>query len=426
MLATFDGPNKIVILNDGVTAADVKEIYSEWKNWAISGDNTKYEDAFRSVGGDPLPGSKALGATYFMRNGWKIRPYEGDHTLTINGNLYCEDGSSPFVKTVGNFNVFVISAVSSLVDATIQQLPEIEHGMYQNQVTIDVINGVPGSAYPIGTPQNPVNNLADAKAIAVLRGLLKLYIIGPFTVQAGESISGYTLLGTGPENTFTSLASGCTTAKTDFQNMSVSGRQNGETHYHSCDIGELSNVHCQFERCRLIGPMHMHPNAADTTVLYECYTGDIAGAEFVLDMNNSPVHMSFNAFYGKMRIINMNKATAGIITINMGAGKITIDASCTTGTIKIRGTGEVIDESTGTIVDNDVTVSLLTAAISGMSSSGSTGLTTEEHAQLMGLNNVDIAALIDGIWNKTLPNGVTVQDYITYKLLTTNKFIGLS
>jgi hypothetical protein len=55
----------------------------------------------------------------------------------------------------------------------------------------------------------------------------------------------------------------------------------------------------------------------------------------------------------------MNKSTAGIVSVNMGAGKVVIDSSCTTGTIKVRGTGEVIDNSNGTIVDNDVTIALL-------------------------------------------------------------------
>lgn len=422
MLTTFDGPNKVIIMNEGVTAADVKEIYSEWKQWVLLSDNTKYLQAFRNVGGDPLPGSKALGATYFLLNDWKIRPFEGNQTLNINGNLYCEDGSSPYVSTLGNWSVFVVSSVSNLVDSTIQQLPEIEHGMFQNQVCIDTLKGTAGITYPIGTRQQPVNNLSDAKLIAISRGFTEFFIIGTLTIGASDSISGYTLVGTGPENTFTYLASGCVTSKSEFVNMSVSGRQNGETHYKNCDILELTNVHCLFRECRLIGPIRMHQSAPDTTVFFHCYTGDIAGDTFIVDLNNSPVHMSFNDFYGKMQFNNMNKATAGIVTVNMGAGKVIVDPSCTTGTIKVRGNGEVIDLSNGTIVDNDVTVSLMTTALSG--SLG--GLTTTEHDKLMGLNNVDLTALIDGIWDKILPNGQPVKDYITYKLLTTNKFIGLS
>lgn len=32
---------------------------------------------------------------------------EADHTLHINGNLFTDDGSTPVVRTVGNYNVAV-------------------------------------------------------------------------------------------------------------------------------------------------------------------------------------------------------------------------------------------------------------------------------------------------------------------------------
>jgi hypothetical protein len=430
-LLTFDGPNKLMICNPGVTALDVTiDIYSDWKEWALLGDNFKYDQAMRSTGGDPLPGSKALGSTYFLMNGWKIRPQEANHTLNVDGNMYCEDGTSPFTSTVGSWAVFVISTVSSLVDATVQQLPEIEQGMFQNQVCIDLIKGVPGSAYPIGTRQKPVNNLADAKAIAADRGFTELYIIGNITINAGESINGFNLIGTGPENTYTSLASGCTTSKTEFRNMSVSGRQNGETHYYDCDINTLLNVHCLFYQCRMIGPMEMHQSYGDTTVLFQCYSGDVSGAEFIVDMNNSPCHMSFNSFSGNMRIKNLNKVTAGVITINSVAGEIFIDNTCTTGRIQIHGSCEVTNNAAGTIVENDSIISALTTVITSGGTGG--GLTLAEHNQLMSLQNAllagDIIAVIDGVWDKVLPGtgGLTAKDYVVNKILSTNKFLGLS
>jgi hypothetical protein len=116
MAYTFDGINKLIILSSGTTTVDAKDMYSRWKEWVLVDDNTKYLHAFSALGGDPLPGGRYLGTTYFVENGWKIRPYEGNHTLVLSGNLYARDGSDPFVNTLGSFNVRIMVTVSNLVD----------------------------------------------------------------------------------------------------------------------------------------------------------------------------------------------------------------------------------------------------------------------------------------------------------------------
>lgn len=113
---TFDGVNKIIQVNNNITSLDVKiDLYSDWKEWTLISDNSKFLPAFSAIGGDPLPSSN-LGTTYFIENGWKIRPYEGNHTLRISGNLYARDGSDPVINTTGSFNVRVVQTVSNIVD----------------------------------------------------------------------------------------------------------------------------------------------------------------------------------------------------------------------------------------------------------------------------------------------------------------------
>lgn len=117
MSCSFDGPQKRIIMDLNTTSMDVKDIYSLWKQWAILDNNLKYLPAFEVLGGDPLVGGKYLGTTFFLANGWKIRPYEGNHTLILSGNLYTRDGSSPFVNTLGNYNVLINLSTSNLVDS---------------------------------------------------------------------------------------------------------------------------------------------------------------------------------------------------------------------------------------------------------------------------------------------------------------------
>lgn len=116
MAIVFNGDVKIISFDTLTTSVTVQDIYSKWVEWVLVSDNSKYTLAMRNVGGDPLPSSKQLGLTYFLLNGWKIKPYEESHTLNIIGNLYSEDGSSPFISVLGNYNVSIISSVSNLID----------------------------------------------------------------------------------------------------------------------------------------------------------------------------------------------------------------------------------------------------------------------------------------------------------------------
>ena len=114
---TFDGDNKLIIVNNGETSLRVDvDIYSDWKKWLLQSDNIKYPIALSAIGGDPIGGERYLGSTFFLENGWKLRPFEGNHSLTVTGNLYTRDGSSPFVQTLGSYNVLISMQVSNLID----------------------------------------------------------------------------------------------------------------------------------------------------------------------------------------------------------------------------------------------------------------------------------------------------------------------
>lgn len=117
-IVTFDGPNKLIIEVSaaGDNALDVFEIYSEWKFWVTQSDNMKYLQAFTPVGGDPINLVESLDITYFLENGWRVRPAELSHKLTLNGNLFTrEPGQSVNVDTIGAYTVNVEQKVSTVV-----------------------------------------------------------------------------------------------------------------------------------------------------------------------------------------------------------------------------------------------------------------------------------------------------------------------
>lgn len=119
-IVTFDFLTLRIVEIDtgGDNELDLVEIYSEWKQ-ALLDDPPKlgFPPAFRQVGSDPISPTQSLGTTFFLLNGWRIRPAERNHKLTIVGNIFTDPaGESIFVPTIGAFTVNTETRVSNLID----------------------------------------------------------------------------------------------------------------------------------------------------------------------------------------------------------------------------------------------------------------------------------------------------------------------
>lgn len=107
MAYTFDGTNKLIILSSGTVSIVLADLWSRWKDWLLAG-NAGEARAMDTIGGEPIdPSAGTLVPLYlFLLNGWKIRPQEANHTLTVSGGtLLVSGGGDPFVDTVGAYRV---------------------------------------------------------------------------------------------------------------------------------------------------------------------------------------------------------------------------------------------------------------------------------------------------------------------------------
>ena len=101
---TFDGANRRIILNS--TSVTASEIWSRYMDWlGADSNNAKWGLAMTQIGGDDLGGGLYVPIYVFLQNGWRVRPMEANHQLTITGNLFVAEGGSPLVNTLGNYNV---------------------------------------------------------------------------------------------------------------------------------------------------------------------------------------------------------------------------------------------------------------------------------------------------------------------------------
>lgn len=111
MAYTFDGPNAEIVLSGGTTSFDVKDMYSRWKDWVRDADGSQYLEAFRTAGGDPTVGANSVASYFFLTNGWRVRPQEASHQLSVAGSLVVDGGGNPYQTTAGAYNVQIIAEV---------------------------------------------------------------------------------------------------------------------------------------------------------------------------------------------------------------------------------------------------------------------------------------------------------------------------
>jgi hypothetical protein len=124
MKVTFDGENKLIIVNFGETVVDVQmDIYSAWKRWVSQLDNSKFPQALKVIGGDPIDETNIITPYYFLTNGWRIRPFEGHHKLTINGIILTDDNQDPLVATVQHWNISVTRIVPVKSESVLTPVP---------------------------------------------------------------------------------------------------------------------------------------------------------------------------------------------------------------------------------------------------------------------------------------------------------------
>ena len=103
MAIVFDGPNKRIVLDSADVSA--AEVWSRWVDWQAL--NPQWPLAFSLVGGIPLGSGLYIPPYFFLLDGWRIRPMEVDHTLTITGNMFVAGGGTPVVRTIGSYQVNV-------------------------------------------------------------------------------------------------------------------------------------------------------------------------------------------------------------------------------------------------------------------------------------------------------------------------------
>ncbi len=148
-----DTTNKLFILKAGITSFDVQvDLYSDAKeHWLLGGVPMGFIFPLRTVAGDPRADLSLIEPFYFMRNGWKMRADEANHTLFISGNIELDAGEvgNLFVPTLGGFMVLALANTTNrgtlLTASGTEDWTTTEKGQIRHRLGLDGSKLVPAS-----------------------------------------------------------------------------------------------------------------------------------------------------------------------------------------------------------------------------------------------------------------------------------------
>lgn len=340
----MDWDERIFVLKAGIVELDVKvDLYSAWKEELIANPSyMQYAPAMRSVGGDPISDTQDLGSTYFLINGYRIRPHEASHELIVDGNIYTDPaGDSVFVPTLGTYTVLVTNRVSNLVDSSVARLDlaQLLDGIY-----IDVDNGEAGTAEGIGTPTRPVNNITDARTIADNENLRSYVIVSSDITLTADHVN-WNFEATG--NSSLTL-SNCDVSGSQFRCLTITGTALSPTEsiiVEEAQIENYTNFLGDASRSLLYGTITLTAGNSSFNACASEIPGP--GGRPIIDMVGAGRHVGVRQYSGGIQI---NNSVAGNnISVDLVSGTVVVDSSCTGGTMVVRGVGKLIDNSSGAV-----------------------------------------------------------------------------
>ena len=226
-------------------------------------------------------------------------------------------------------NKFEYSGGATIIDETIFTRVDETHGqvirsVFLNGTAVSNGNGYQGS---------PFNNFPDAIGALDDRNLTHIKILGNVTLD--RNLNGYTITG---ENLPTFDMNNFSVGGTNFIKMVLTGTQNGGYPFlETCGMQNATGVNGQGNVIALGGFIKV---ADGCNLLLNNVTPIAANSDIEVDFVNATTGaVAFENAHGDFIIKNMTNA-ADIFEINFLSGKITIDSSCTAGTIIMNGTAD--------------------------------------------------------------------------------------
>lgn len=284
------------------------------------------------------------------------------YTITFEDGQYAVNlvGANSNIADVANVNQVSIRSANS---AGLTFSEQINQQSFAGYIWIDTIDGLAGVGFPRGTPTDPVLGWIDAATISASTGLKSFKLRHDITIPAATDMSGLTIEGLNVVGSEIILQGGDST-HLDVQGLSVSGDCGiGFMVATGCHTGVLTSFEGALDNCLIEGNITLTTTSTNdgSVTFFNSASGLPGVSTFTLDCGDTNNDIQFRNWSGGMVITNFT--SGNLMSIDMAQGKVTLDATCTAGTILVRGVAELVDNSgVGCTVVQTGTVTALVAA----------------------------------------------------------------
>lgn len=329
----------------------VEDIYCEIRNLRRTNESLRvFDQPVSAEGAVPKGGGKFTPRYAVFNNGWKIIPEDISHDLYITGEQITDNGQSGkacldlTVLSPGT-NIFIqYEPPAAEIIRDEQSLAAIEAMSFGGCVTVDLLHGLSGTAYPAGNKEYFSDNMADSLQIAINRRMHKFCVQHDLELGAEAQVPNYRFEGNDALNTSITVLDAADVSSCQFRNCTLSGILDGLALVRDSRLVNVSSINGIAHNCQLEpGVITL---AAGVFHLLDSNSG-LPGLDAPhIDFNGSG--SSFGARNYSGGLILENKDGPEAVSIDLNSGQVKIDmATVTNGTIVIRGDGKCIDLATG-------------------------------------------------------------------------------
>ncbi len=354
-----------IIVLGGNSLSEIVDCWDSGEGWARSTIN---------MGGS----GQALNVARFT-GGLNISNKYGTEEVVID----LTSGSVKLENTVTD-GLFIIRGIGELVDESTGTTVNTDGLMSKQTITetswdcvwVGTLGcGVSGTLFPIGTIHNPVDNMIDAKIIAVNNNIEKFHIHGNITLE--ESFEGYLFI-SDTNNICNINLNGQTITNSIFDLITLTGNGVGHFDAKNCDIPSgMTNCNYDLENCTIGGTFTVV--AGEMLNLDRCTS--TANTIFNLNGTGSVGTANFSGI-----VTFMNATDPGCLVVVTGYYIATLMDTLTAGQSLLSGIGILNDDSNGmTVTERTLPSTMWDESTTSHTISGSLGSTVSKIKKETGL-----------------------------------------
>lgn len=347
MAISVDWPNRIVFVpkadtlfegTDPVSGRELRALDTDFfRNACRALEDDDVGRAFpitHDYNGPVVVGGVPLAPVIIMINGYAVEFEDGPYRVRLNGS----NSNIADVAVVNQVQVVPNNSAGQTFSEEINAQSFLNASVY-----IDVSNGNSGTQYPRGTPTDPSDNFADAKAIADFRNLSRYVLTGALSMTPTDDAPGSLWVGKSP--ILASIVfSGSDFSGSEFTNMALSGVNNGGLlAVRDCRVSLLSGFCGTMRDCLLQGNITVDPACVGPLIIAGCSSGVPGTARPTFDLNGADSDFQCRGYFGGLTLEGLTKPRN--VSIDIDSGTIEVGPTCTAGVVVVGGVGRLIDNS---------------------------------------------------------------------------------